>query len=408
MNHQQSKGEPGPVSQKVGFGMIGCGAMGRRVAELLLAANRRLVLRGFCDPDDRTEEPTRLLAPDAVRYPDYRALLRAPEVDWVLIASWNAQHRMHAVAALQAGKHVFCQKPLATTFADCMAIRRAWEKNSRMFNIGFTLRYSPHYRKIRDLIANGAIGRLVSMEFNETLDFNHGGFIMGDWRRLQAHAGSFLLEKCCHDIDLANWMTGSLALRVASFGGTDVFVPGNAHFVARVGPNREGREAYQSWGGPIALNPFTSDKDVFDNQVVILEYASGVRATFHLNAATAMPERRMYLCGTEGTLRADVIKGTIEHRRIGFDTTVETPQTGASGGHGGGDEVLAQELCASILDGTPPAAGLMDGMTSALTCFAIDRAAATGRVVDVRPLWRKAGISPAPTMLPLEMQARSR
>ncbi len=51
------------------------------------------------------------------------------------------------------------------------------------------------------------------MEFNETLDFNHGGYIMGDWRRLQRYSGTHLLEKCCHDIDLVNWITGSLAGR---------------------------------------------------------------------------------------------------------------------------------------------------------------------------------------------------
>ena len=108
---------------------------------------------------------------------------------------------------------MFCQKPLATTLADCLAMREAWQASGRMFIIGFSLRYAPHYRKIKELLDQGAVGRIVSMEFNETLDFNHGGYIMGDWRRLQRYSGTHLLEKCCHDIDLVNWIMGSLAAR---------------------------------------------------------------------------------------------------------------------------------------------------------------------------------------------------
>jgi len=85
----------------------------------------------------------------------------------------------------------------------------------RLFNIGLTLRYSPHYRKIKQLLESGAVGDIISMEFNETLDFNHGGYIMGNWRRLREYAGTHLLEKCCHDIDLVNWMVGSRARHVS-------------------------------------------------------------------------------------------------------------------------------------------------------------------------------------------------
>ena len=64
---------------------------------------------------------------------------------------------------------------------------------------------------------------MISMEFNETLGFNHGGFIMGDWRRLTENSGTHLLEKCCHDIDLVNWMLESIPVKVASFGGVNFF-----------------------------------------------------------------------------------------------------------------------------------------------------------------------------------------
>jgi predicted dehydrogenase len=384
------------MTSEVGLGIIGCGGMGMSVLTKVLAADRRLRVVGLFDPDARSianAQKTLKSAPPV--FDDYHKLVADPAVQWVMIASWNCFHSEQAVAALAAGKHVFCQKPLAISVEQCVAMQAAWRKAGRLFNMGFNLRYSPHYRKLKQIIDSGALGRIVSMEFNETLDFNHGGYIMGNWRRLRKNAGTHLLEKCCHDVDLTNWMIGSVATRVASFGGLNFFRPENVGQIARVGKDKGGREAFSSWGGIDPLNPFTSDKDIIDNQVAILEFANGVRASFHTNCQSAIPERRMYINGTEGALRADVLAGTIELKRIGFDTTLENVSTDGSGGHGGGDEVLAVELADTMINGTPPMVSLPEGVKSAVTCLAIDDALDTGKVVDVRPYWAKVGVAVA-------------
>jgi len=254
------------------------------------------------------------------------------------------------------------------------------------------LRYSPLYGKIHELVAAGRIGRIISFEFNETLGFNHGGYIFGNWRLKNANAGSHLLEKCCHDLDLANWITGSLPVRVASFGGRDFFVPENAHHMERIGPNAEGKPAYGVWALPGWVNPFSDEIDIMDNQVAILQYANGVRATFHTNCNAGLPERRMYLCGTEGALRADLWTGIIELQRIGHDSKIERIDTGAAGGHGGGDEVMAEGLAGTLLEGRAPLASVEEGVRSCAVAFAIDRALAEGRVVDLASWWKSAGI----------------
>lgn len=382
-----------------GLGLIGCGARLTGVIENVLKGTQDVRVVALCDPSPIALQQCRdrLGCPEARVYGDHCDLSRDPTVDWVCVGSWNCFHKEHILRALAAGKHVFAEKPLVTTLEDAIELKSAVESAKGLFSMGFVLRYAPFYQRVKELLDEGVLGRPISFEFNETLGFNHGGFIMQDWRRLRENAGTHLLEKCCHDIDLMNWLIGSVPVRAASFGGLDFFTPANARHVERLGKDKDGRDAYSTWQyfgiytREHKLNPFTTDKDIVDNQVAILEYANRVRATFHSDMNTAIGERRFYVCGTEGTLRGDVATGKIEWQRIGFDTERHTEQT-ASGGHGGADGILADALRDSIVNGTKPLVSLEDGMKASVACFGIDAALDTGTVVDLRPMWARVGV----------------
>ena len=145
--------------------------------------------------------------------------------------------------------------------------------------------------------------------------------------------------------------------------------------------------------------PFNDDKDIIDNQVAILEYASGVRATFHTNCSAAIRERRMYIVGTRGVVRGDVISGQLELKTISQNGGApERIDSGVSGGHGGADGTLSASLRESIVNGAPPLADPEDGLVSAATAFAIDEAMETGKVVDLAPTWKRAALNPAETV----------
>ncbi len=374
--------------KEVNVGMIGCGGRLRG----LIQPHPGLNVVALCDPSaDSIADAQACYGGQATVYASPAELVADRRIEWVLVGSWNSLHKEHAVAALRAGKHVFCEKPLATSLDDCLAIRDAVRDSGRLFSFGLVLRYAAFYRRLKELLESGTIGPIISFEFNETLHFNHGGYFLGNWRRFRENGGSYILEKCCHDMDLANWLVGSLPTRAASFGGLNFFRPENRHHMERLGVDANGAQAYRTWPGIDLVDPFTSEKSIVDNQVIILEYASGVRATFHTNANASINERRFYLLGTEGTIRADAVSARIEWQRHGFETTREVIDFAADG-HSGGDKVLRESLYHSMWTGAPPLVGVQEALRSAVVCLGIDQALDEGRVVDLRPLWKKAGI----------------
>lgn len=379
------------------FAAVGCGGRLRQVvAHLIKALSRPVVIRVFDSNPEAIKAARAEWDAEIISCSSWAEALDAPEVAWAFVGSWNAAHRVHVVEAFEAGKHVFAEKPLATTMEDCMAMRDAYEASGKMFFFGLVLRYAPLYQQIFEMNRSGAIGKIVSFEFNETLGFNHGAFIHGNWRRNISNSGPHILEKCCHDIDVAQWLVQSVPVKVASFGGLNFFVPENRALAARLDENEQRRIAGKGWNTQARCDPFDGTQEIIDNQVAILEYANGVRATFHTNCSAGLHERRVYLVGTEGGLRADSATGLIEVQPIELDSKIEkTPviiKEGNEQGHAGGDAIMARYLAESILDGKQPIAGMREAMLSAITCLGIDQAMREGKVVDLRPLWKKACI----------------
>jgi len=369
------------------IGVIGCGLRATDVFKHIPELGGRIKIEALYDTSMKAMETFRNIYDRRAKCcNNWESVINDETIDWIFVMSPNNFHKEQILAAIGAGKNIFSEKPLAVTSQECIEVKEAYQNSTVEFVMGFTLRYSPHYRKIRQLIDEGRVGDIISMEFNETLDFNHGGYIHADWRRSTRDSGGHLLEKCCHDIDVASLMVRSRVARVASFGGNNFFVPKNEPYIEKLGKNDEGRNAYcTAWGddNETPINPFVADGDIVDNQVAIIEYENGTRATFHTNCNAGIPERRMYILGTEGAIRADVIQGIIETKRIGFNEVMHDESAGVSGGHGGGDYVLGPELFDCIVNGAPSKSTFKDGYTSAMIAFAIEEARQSQTVVEM-------------------------
>lgn len=117
-----------------------------------------------------------------------------------------------------------------------------------------------------------------------------------------------------------------------------------------------------------------------------------MRASFHTNCSTGIPERRMYICGTEGTIRADILTGKIEVRKS-FEKPVSVYYNPSDDtGHGGGDEILVQHLNNAIISDYN-SNSMYDALTSAITCIKADESMKTGKIIDMVQVWRNLGIA---------------
>ncbi len=172
--------------KKIKVAVIAAGSRARVVVKNLLRdSERNVVIASVFDPDQAVMEEAILQhwnSPEAKRCGSSEEAINTPGVEWVMIFSPNAYHKEHILQAFAAGKHVFTEKPLATSIEDCQEIFEAYQKAGKLFATGFVLRYAPIYRKAYEILNSGKIGRLIALEANENITPDHGGFIIWNWR----------------------------------------------------------------------------------------------------------------------------------------------------------------------------------------------------------------------------------
>jgi predicted dehydrogenase len=182
--------------------LLGCGTIASAVHLRALARSRRGELVGVADPDpaarDRARRATRVPV-----VPDPGELLARPDVDAVVICAPSAAHAALAAAAAEAGKHVYIEKPLATTLADGERVRDAVLDAGVVAVVGFNRRCHPIYRAAREAVAAGVLGRVLAAQtvFDEPA---HAG--EPAWRRDPEAGGGLLADLGSHHFDLARWL----------------------------------------------------------------------------------------------------------------------------------------------------------------------------------------------------------
>jgi len=374
---------------------VAVAGLGQRIAVVirnLVAAAPGTRLVGHVDPEPYgLPSLTKRGIEAGPRFESVATMLAETKPDLLMVGSPNHLHLEHISAGLAAGVRVFTEKPIVRTEEETWALARLLKDHGEdAILVGLVMRSSPLTRAVAEALAQGRIGKLVSMEGNEHLHPEHGAFLMRDWRRRRDFGGSFLLDKCCHDFDIYRMFVGARPARVSSFGGRTVFTPEHEELTAREYP--DGTPAYTVWrpGWNTANTTFSSDADVADHQVAIVEYENGVRLSFSANTHAGLPMRRWLFMGTDGALEADLVSDRVEYRdALGLGAVERIAVAEGSGGHAGMDPAMGRDLAAHLLEGKPFPVNAYDAMVAGLTVMAIDRAMRDGTVVDCRPLWER-------------------
>jgi predicted dehydrogenase len=336
-------------------------------------------------------------------YDDWRELLAVQtKLDGVIIASPNFAHAEQAVACLERGLPIALEKPLATNQADCERILDAERDHGGRTLVGFVLRSTPFYSRIRELLQAGAIGKVLSVQADELPGLGVTSIMhRSGWRRKQALSGGAMLEKSCHDMDILNWLLDSRPLSLSAYGNARLFTPDPTLPAScddcpperRCAYYREPAFSAHEDAGEQVLHQFLRedsrciyniDRDTLNVQNVAIAYENGVLVNFMLTFNCEGPNsgRNIHIVGETGRIWGNLHQARVFlHVNAGHETT-EFDASGDGSGHGGGDRLHALELRRMIQEPDyRPEQNAAAGYLSAVMSFAADTSALEDRRV---------------------------
>ncbi len=199
----------------LGIGLIGCGFIGRFHSIAL----RSLIKQGLvdatyaavCDTDKSRAESFAEVTGARLVTADPQEVISSPDVHVVYVCVPTAAHKELVLMAAARGKHVFCEKPLATSLADVKDMVAAVEGAGVKAGVGLILRHSPVLTVLKSLTEDPTLGHLMAVVFRDDQFFPIQGHYASDWRKDRRQAGSgTLLEHSIHDVDVLRWFAGDV------------------------------------------------------------------------------------------------------------------------------------------------------------------------------------------------------
>ncbi|RLF22775.1 MAG: hypothetical protein DRN15_07995 [Thermoprotei archaeon] len=322
------------------------------------------------------------------------------KVDAVIAATPDYTHVEVFKKIMDHDKHFIAEKPLATTIEDAKKVRD-WAKDyDKVVLVAFPLRYTPFYRKVKEIVDLGLLGELVFIRACEVLSYVHGANFARRWHRKRELSGGFLVTKNCHDFDMLHWVTKSLAAFVSAFGGRKFFgvrkdYPRYCHECDRydciyrysICPiwyflSEDEQKHPEKYGYDRCV--FSADMDIVDHAVVNIRHRNGVVSQFAVGTTGPREVRRIHILGTEGELIGAFEDGIIEVRRTGTHDVMRINVEAASRGHYGGDQGLLLNFALSIMGKDRPRSTVEDGYWAVVVaCKAEESIARGGALLNI-------------------------
>lgn len=354
---------------------------------------------------------------------------RGKFADAVVVATPDTVHTAPCRAFAERGHHILLEKPMAPTATECAEIVSTVKRYGVLLTVGHVLRYTPYTKTLKRLLAEGAIGEVVSLQQLEPVGHWHQAhsYVRGNWRS-EATSSPMLLTKSCHDLDWIRYVVGERCTAVSSFGALTHFKRENKPSEAG-GATRCLECAYETHCpysakriylplaergetgmpltalsldttpkgvlGALATGPYgrcvyECDNDVVDHQVVNMEFDRQKTASFTMTGFTRLRHRQTGIFGTRGEIQGDgsTLKLfdflTGEVRTFGSAEGTEDADSTLEG-HGGGDAGLMEAFVRAVAEHDPSylLSGPDETLESHLMVFAAERSRLERRTVFI-------------------------
>jgi myo-inositol 2-dehydrogenase / D-chiro-inositol 1-dehydrogenase len=356
----------------VRYGLVGSGMMGvEHIRNLAITPGAELV--AIADPVEtslaRARDALGAKAAGVRSYSSAADLAAAGGIDAVVVASPNHTHRQVLEPLFDAGLHILCEKPLATTIDDARWIVERAAEAPGIFWTAMEYRFMPPAAEFIRKVHEGRVGRLQMLSIRE----HRFPFLVkvGDWNRFAANTGGTMVEKCCHFFDLMRLIVGSEAVRVYCSGGMDV-----NHLDERY----DGRRP-----------------DIIDNSYTTVDFANGVRAMLDLSMFADGAENQEEITAVGDAARLDCLipEGSLVFSpRVGFmnPKRVERRHVGVdqhaldAGSHHGATYYQHQKFFAAVRGEGSVAVTAHDGLMAVAIGTAAEISAREKRVVTMDEL----------------------
>lgn len=366
--------------KKITFAMLGMGNRGTQYAANIMKYPDDAEVVAMADTRRiRLDAANKYLnLPEEMLFDGADAIFAQPKLaDIMVIATQDAQHREHALKAMELGYDLLLEKPISNKLEDIVVIAQAAKRLGRTVFVCHVLRYTVFYKQIKKLLDEGVVGKIETIEAAEHVGYYHiaHSYVRGNWHK-EADSSPMILAKCSHDMDILLWLTGRSCKKVNSFGSLDYFTAANAPEGAaercedcQIDCPFHAQRFYLSripgWPANV-LNPepteeniletlrntnygkcvFKMDNDVVDHQTCNLLFEDGVTATFQMTGFNNKQTRKIRIMGTEGEIWGDFHEKKLYWQRYNKELhEIDlTTLTANFSGHGGGDQGLVHDV----------------------------------------------------------------
>ncbi len=273
----------------INIGIIGSGNRGSGLIPILKNVEG-VNVAAVCDTIPfRLEQGVSKTENKAKAYSNYKRLLDNKNIDAVLISTPFNTHASIALDALDAGKHIYCEKTMAKGFKGINVLLEKASHSKTIFQTGHQYHSSRLYKRVVDLIKAGEIGKITAFECQWNRNGNWRRRVPDpaleraiNWRMYREYSGGLVAELCSHQIDFVHWVLGENPKKIMGTGGIDYW--------------KDGRET-------------------FDNIHLLFEYPSGVKAKFTCLTSNAMNGYQIKVHGSKATILLDYTKAWIQYEK---------------------------------------------------------------------------------------------